>query len=182
MLARSKASGETRDYGRGVLRRLKRAIRELLGKPSRLATRNGAARRVDDWCGDAYRVGTRRSACPQCAHRQKRPEPLGRFRPINIGRDGGIRTHDPLTPSQVRYQAALHPDAESFLFYKRFSVSCAPWLARGRAPWVSPPSSRARRRRGCAARTIPPFPRSSARPSARTPAPRSCCSRGQAAP
>ena len=27
-----------------------------------------------------------------------------------IGRDGGIRTHDPLTPSQVRYQAALHPD------------------------------------------------------------------------
>lgn len=26
-----------------------------------------------------------------------------------IGRDGGIRTHDPLTPSQVRYQAALHP-------------------------------------------------------------------------
>src|SRR6185503_3719140 len=25
------------------------------------------------------------------------------------GRDGGIRTHDPLTPSQVRYQAALHP-------------------------------------------------------------------------
>ena len=26
------------------------------------------------------------------------------------GRDGGIRTHDPLTPSQVRYQAALHPE------------------------------------------------------------------------
>ena len=26
------------------------------------------------------------------------------------GRDGGIRTHDPLTPSQVRYQAAPHPD------------------------------------------------------------------------
>ena len=25
------------------------------------------------------------------------------------GRDGGIRTHDPLTPSQVRYQAALRP-------------------------------------------------------------------------
>ena len=30
-----------------------------------------------------------------------------------IGRDGGIRTHDPLTPSQVRYQAALHPDMKS---------------------------------------------------------------------
>jgi hypothetical protein len=27
-----------------------------------------------------------------------------------VGRDGGIRTHDPLTPSQVRYQAALHPE------------------------------------------------------------------------
>ena len=26
-----------------------------------------------------------------------------------FGRDGGIRTYDPLTPSQVRYQAALHP-------------------------------------------------------------------------
>ena len=26
------------------------------------------------------------------------------------GRDGGIRTHGPLTPSQVRYQAAPHPD------------------------------------------------------------------------
>ena len=30
---------------------------------------------------------------------------------VRFGRDGGIRTHDPLTPSQVRYQAALHPDA-----------------------------------------------------------------------
>ena len=27
-----------------------------------------------------------------------------------IGRNGGIRTHDPLTPSQVRYRAALHSD------------------------------------------------------------------------
>jgi hypothetical protein len=26
------------------------------------------------------------------------------------GRDGGIRTHDPLHPMQVRYQAALRPD------------------------------------------------------------------------
>jgi hypothetical protein len=30
-----------------------------------------------------------------------------------FGRDGGIRTHDPLTPSQVRYQAALHPESAS---------------------------------------------------------------------
>jgi hypothetical protein len=27
-----------------------------------------------------------------------------------LGRDGGIRTRDPLHPMQVRYQAALHPD------------------------------------------------------------------------
>ena len=27
----------------------------------------------------------------------------------DFGRDAGIRTRDPLTPSQVRYQAALHP-------------------------------------------------------------------------
>jgi hypothetical protein len=28
----------------------------------------------------------------------------------DFGRNGGIRTHDPLTPSQVRYRAALHSD------------------------------------------------------------------------
>ena len=28
---------------------------------------------------------------------------------VFIGRDDWIRTSDPLTPSQVRYQAALHP-------------------------------------------------------------------------
>jgi hypothetical protein len=27
-----------------------------------------------------------------------------------FGRDGEIRTHDPLHPMQVRYRAALHPD------------------------------------------------------------------------
>ncbi len=29
---------------------------------------------------------------------------------VLIGRDGEIRTHDPLHPMQVRYRAALHPD------------------------------------------------------------------------
>ena len=29
---------------------------------------------------------------------------------IFTGRDGGIRTHDPLHPMQVRYLAALRPD------------------------------------------------------------------------
>jgi hypothetical protein len=44
----------------------------------------------------------------------RRQAPLGE-EPANllseIGRDDRIRTCDPLTPSQVRYQAALHPDA-----------------------------------------------------------------------
>ena len=34
----------------------------------------------------------------------------GPFLLANIGRDDWIRTSDPLTPSQVRYQAALHPE------------------------------------------------------------------------
>ncbi len=29
---------------------------------------------------------------------------------VNFGRDGVIRTHDPLHPMQVRYQAALRPE------------------------------------------------------------------------
>ena len=32
------------------------------------------------------------------------------------GRDAEIRTRDPLTPSQVRYQAALHP-ADVYFFF-----------------------------------------------------------------
>src|SRR6185436_2843756 len=34
------------------------------------------------------------------------------IRRVKIGRDDWIRTSDPLTPSQVRYQAALRPDVE----------------------------------------------------------------------
>ena len=37
----------------------------------------------------------------------------GPFSAMDIGRDAEIRTRDPLTPSQVRYQAALHPVDES---------------------------------------------------------------------
>ena len=29
---------------------------------------------------------------------------------LQLGRGGGIRTHDPLFPKQMRYQAALHPE------------------------------------------------------------------------
>ena len=54
----------------------------------------------------------------------------------DIGRDDWIRTSDPLTPSQVRYQAALHPEN----FYRRrsrspkFSPAVAPKVRR----WAEP--------------------------------------------
>src|SRR5471030_2064580 len=44
-----------------------------------------------------------------CAKRKTGNSPL-RITRVNNGRDAAIRTRDPLTPSQVRYQAALHPD------------------------------------------------------------------------
>ena len=39
-----------------------------------------------------------------------------------IGRSGEIRTPDPLVPNQMRYQAALHSDVNSFKhqFYRLF--------------------------------------------------------------
>src|SRR5205085_8077829 len=45
-------------------------------------------------------------------HRQTSgPDRRFRWSGPSPSRDGGIRTHDPLTPSQVRYQAALRPGA-----------------------------------------------------------------------
>jgi hypothetical protein len=35
------------------------------------------------------------------------------MRSVEVGRDDWIRTSDPLTPSQVRYQAAPHPDVRA---------------------------------------------------------------------
>ena len=37
---------------------------------------------------------------------------------IHFGRGGVIRTHDPLRPRQVRYQAALRPDICCFIDFK----------------------------------------------------------------
>ena len=36
-----------------------------------------------------------------------------KYREKGNGRAGGIRTHDPLPPRQVRYQTALQPVAET---------------------------------------------------------------------
>src|SRR6478736_8472662 len=47
-------------------------------------------------------------------------------RGVKIGRDDRIRTCDPLTPSQVRYQAALHPE----------NVACSPRTQRPRSPRI----------------------------------------------
>jgi hypothetical protein len=43
-----------------------------------------------------------------CISPSKKPPPNPPVRSVN-GRDDWIRTSDPLTPSQVRYQAAPHP-------------------------------------------------------------------------
>ena len=37
-----------------------------------------------------------------------------------FGRGGEIRTHDPLRPRQVRYQAALRPDIRTYLILNNF--------------------------------------------------------------
>ena len=54
-----------------------------------------------------------------------------------IGRDGVIRTHDPMHPMHVRYQAALRPDegqiivkfADNYqmhtVLFKKFDESCS---------------------------------------------------------
>lgn len=42
-------------------------------------------------------------------HKKAQSLPTGLFR-FNNGRDGVIRTLDPLHPMQVRYRAALRPD------------------------------------------------------------------------
>ncbi|CUX23024.1 hypothetical protein AGR3A_Cc260239 [Agrobacterium tomkonis CFBP 6623] len=66
------------------------------------------------------------------------------------GRSGGIRTHDPLTPSQVRYRAALRSEPESRLYIsllgrKRkiaFSQKKEQWVwMAGRGRTVVPPSA-----------------------------------------
>ena len=36
------------------------------------------------------------------------------------GRDDRIRTCDPLVPSEVRYQAALHPEMFSYRYFRNF--------------------------------------------------------------
>ena len=88
------------------------------------ASASGMGSQVESWApgvstrGRPRRRGRRSSAtaasiaralCLQSAYQRNGPDRDLRFRPMFIGRDAGIRTRDPLTPSQVRYQAALHP-------------------------------------------------------------------------
>ena len=46
---------------------------------------------------------------------------LKNLRPFDTGRDGGIRTRDPLHPMQVRYQAALRPEDIKYIRKKIFT-------------------------------------------------------------
>ena len=61
--------------------------------------------------GGARAGGSGLGGCldPQWTHEEREGRGL-LDSPNFIGRDDRIRTCDPLTPSQVRYQAALHPD------------------------------------------------------------------------
>ena len=54
----------------------------------------------------------------------KKPSNRWRLEGLDIanGRDGGIRTRDPLHPMQVRYQAALRPDEA--LHYRQVLCGC----------------------------------------------------------
>ncbi len=51
--------------------------------------------------------------------------PCFRNGPLQNGRSGGIRTHDPLTPSQVRYRTALRSDLPKRLEFLSFLVGLA---------------------------------------------------------
>ena len=55
----------------------------------------------------------------RCIKQKSQPLRLTRLSLFHslIGRDGVIRTHDPLHPMQVRYQAALRPE----LYDKRYN-------------------------------------------------------------
>jgi hypothetical protein len=44
---------------------------------------------------------------------------------LEIGRDDWIRTSDPLTPSQVRYQAAPHPEIQILGAAENLDLGCA---------------------------------------------------------
>ena len=50
------------------------------------------------------------STWPAAAKKDNGPAPREDWPVADAGRDGGIRTRDPLHPMQVRYQAALRPD------------------------------------------------------------------------
>ena len=49
---------------------------------------------------------------------------------LGLGRGGGIRTHDPLVPNQMRYQAALRPDQD-----RHSSALLHPFLEQSKINW-----------------------------------------------
>ena len=60
--------------------------------------------------------------CKVCL-RLKKGLKLKNLRPFDTGRDGGIRTRDPLHPMQVRYQAALRPEDNKYIRKTFFTQS-----------------------------------------------------------
>ena len=56
-----------------------------------------------------------------------------------IGRGGGIRTHDPLLPKQMRYQTALRPDNEPLSYTMGIMAGkVIIWLDRPKNPLIIP--------------------------------------------
>ncbi len=82
----------------------------------------------------------------------KKPADLGFHRDqracASSRRDGGIRTRDPLTPSQVRYQAALRPGTARQPRPGRptYLTADRAWARVGRSPGPAPLAARAARR------------------------------------
>src|SRR2546427_5295213 len=62
----------------------------------------------------------RSRVCLSCAEKSKRPETPQAVYPCTIGRDGGIRTHDPLTPSQKKAGNSGQRETAAPFFPKQF--------------------------------------------------------------
>lgn len=70
-------------------------------------------------------------ACDWCENREKKASGNDYWLYVEfIGRDGVIRTHDPLHPMQVRYQTALRPEVG--VLYQHF-VMLFHFCMRGKA-------------------------------------------------
>ena len=62
------------------------------------------------------------------------------IRSFKYGRGGGIRTHDPLLPKQMRYQAALRPEEGRIIETVGGEVNCCSIVFFYQARLLAPPN------------------------------------------